>query len=85
MRDDLLTNDYNAPKLRAIRQRIEPMGWPEEKVDALLFMSGGVSAAYMNNGIDALNREYGTVGGCLSQELAVGSDELDALKHRYLS
>lgn len=84
MRDYLLTNDYNAPKLSAIRQRIAPLGWPEAKVNALLFMSGGVSEVYMNSGIEALVKEYGTVETYLARELGVGREEQEALRRRFL-
>ena len=63
------TNDYNASGLAAIRQRIAPLGWSENKVEALLFMSGGVSEVYMSNGIDALVGEYVSVEAYLAHEL----------------
>lgn len=84
LRDYLLTNDCNAPRLAAIRQKIAPLGWPEEKANALLFMSGGVFAAYMDNAIDALVKEYGSVSEYLRQALGVGHAELEALRRKLL-
>lgn len=84
MRDYLLTNDYNAQKLSAIRQRIVPLGWTEAKADALLFMPGGVFEAYMNNGINRLIREYGSVDAYLEQALGMGKKEQEALRRKYL-
>lgn len=84
IRDYLLTNDYNASRLSVLRQRIAPLGWPEEKVRALLFMSGGVSEIYMNNGIEVLVREYGSVEAYLAQELDVGKETRDALCRKML-
>ena len=84
MRDYLLTNECNAAGLAAIRGKVEPLGWPEDKVEALLFMSGGVSEAYMKNGIDALIREYGSVEGYLAQELDVGKEEREKLRRKLL-
>ena len=84
LEDYLLTNDYNAPKLSAIRQRITPQGWPEEKTRALLFMFGGMSEIYMNNGIEVLVREYGSVEAYLSRELDVSKEALDALRRKLL-
>ena len=84
LEDYLLTNDYNAAKLDAIRRRIAPLNWPKKKVEALLFMSGGVSRVYMNNGINALVREYGTVEAYLAQALDVGKEEREALSRKLL-
>ena len=85
MRDYLLTNEYNALRLNAIRQKILPLGWPEEKVTALLFMSGGVAKAYMTNAIRALLADYGSVLAYLKQELGVGNAEIAALRQMFLT
>ena len=84
LRDYLMTNDYNAPGLVTIRQEIAPQGWPEEKVNAMLFMSRGVFAAYMDNAIDALIREYGSVSEYLRQAIGVGKEEIEALRRKLL-
>lgn len=84
IRDYMLTNDYNAPRLSVLRQKIEPLGWPQAKAEALLFMSGGVSEVYMNNGINALVREYGTVEAYFARELDVGKEEREALSRKLL-
>lgn len=84
MRDYLLTNVSNARKLEAVRQKIAPLGWPEEKENALLFFSGGVSAVYMDHAIDALNDRYGSVKGYLKQELGIGEEEQAALQEKFL-
>ena len=63
MHDYMLTNVYNTDILETIRRRVAPLGMSEEKLNALLFMSGGVAETYMNNAIDALNRECGREKG----------------------
>jgi hypothetical protein len=55
----------------------------EEKLNALLFMSGGVAETYMNNAIDALNRECGSVQGYL-RELGVGESEIGEIRNKLL-
>ena len=85
LRDYLLTNKYNEEGLRAVRQKVAPLDWPEEKVDSLLFMSGGVSEAYMTHAIDALTGAYGSVEAYLGQELGVGAAEREALRGKFLS
>lgn len=84
IRDYLLTNDYNAARLSVLRQRIAPLGWPEEKAGALLFMSGGVSEIYMSNGIEAIIDQYGSVDKYLERELGLGADGREALRARFL-
>ncbi len=71
LRDYLLTNEYNSGVLNAIRERVSAAGMPEDKLDLLLFMSGGVQAKYMDQAIDGLIGNYGSVKGYLEQELGV--------------
>jgi len=81
--DYLLTNACNAQRLEALRRRVAPLGMPAEKVEALLFMSGGVIEGYMTAAIDALEREFGGVAGYLAQ-IGVGEEETGALRRRLL-
>ena len=84
MEDYLLTNACNARLLEGIRQRVAPLGFPPAKLDALLFLSGAVSEAYMDNAINALSREYGSVQGYLAEVLDVGKQETELLRHKFL-
>ena len=81
--DYMLTNVYNTNILETIRGRVAPLGMSEEKLNALLFMSGGVAETYMNNAIDALNRECGSVQGYL-RELGVGEKEIGEIRSKLL-
>jgi len=83
MHDYMLTNVYNTEILETIRRRVAPLGMSEEKLNALLFMSGGVAETYMNNAIDALNRECGSVQGYL-RELGVGEREIGEIRSKFL-
>lgn len=84
-RDYLLTNEYNAAKLDAVRQKIASLDWPKDKADGLLFLSGGVFEAYMDYAVEAMIERYGSVGVYLRQELGVGSAETEALRMKFLS
>ena len=84
LHDYMLTNVYNAQLLEGIRQKVAPLGMPDEKLNALLFMSGGVAETYMDNAIDALKREFGGVRGYL-QELGIGEREISELRGRLLT
>lgn len=84
LHDYMLTNVYNAQLLEGIRQKVAPLGMPDEKLNALLFMSGGVVETYMDNAINALIREFGSVRGYL-RELGVGEREISELRGRLLT
>ena len=83
MHDYMLTNVYNTDILETIRRRVAPLGMSEEKLNALLFMSGGVAETYMDNAIEALNRECGSVQGYL-RELGVGEREIGEIRSKFL-
>lgn len=84
MEDYLLTNEQCAPMLNAVRQKVSALPMPKEKLDALLFMCGGVSEEYMSHTIDTLNEQYGSVTGYLNDELGVGTAEINILRDKYL-
>ena len=84
LRDYLLTNEYNAPILEAIRAKVAPMRMSEDKLKLLLFMSGGVFPEYMDHAIDALCEHYGSVRGYLEEEIGLGKYELEKLKEAFL-
>ena len=84
LRDYLLTNEFNAPMLGAIRAKVAPMRMPEEKLNLLLFMSGGVFPEYMDHAIDALCEHYGSVHGYLKEECGLEKYELEKLKEAFL-
>lgn len=82
--DYMLTNEYNAAQIEAVRQKTASYPMPPEKREALLFMCGAVVESYITNAIDTLNEKYGSVEGYLREELNVGSAELEALRNKYL-
>ena len=84
MEDYLLTNVQCAPMLDAVRQKVSALPMPKEKLDALLFMCGGVSEEYMSHTIDTLDKKYGSVTGYLNDELGIGTAETDILCEKYL-
>ena len=83
--DYMLTNVHNARMLEVIRQKVAPYNFPEEKLNALLIMSGAVAEVYMDNALDALDREYGGVQRYLTEALGVGREETERLRQRFLT
>lgn len=82
--DYLLTNDYNATAVKAVEHAVATNPMPQDKADALLFMSGGVAESYMAHALDMLDKRYGSVEGYLREELDVGAKELDLLRSKFL-
>ena len=83
--DFLLTNSYNSSILENVRRKAEPFDFPEDKLNTLLIMCGAVSGAYMDNALDALGREFGSVYGYLSEALGVGDEEIGFLRRKFLT
>ena len=84
MEDYLITNKVNEKKLAAAREQAEACHLEGDKLDLLLFISGGAIESFMNRAIDTLDERYGSVEGYLEQELGVGKAELAELRGRYL-
>ena len=82
--DYMLTNEYNAGRIKAMQQKTAAYRMPQDKLDALMFMSGAVVEHYMTNAIDVLTEKYGSVEGYLRDELNVGNAELEELRNKYL-
>ena len=83
--DYLLTNVFNAPTIEAVRQRVAPHHFPEDKLNALLIMCGAVAAVYMDNALGALDREFGGAQGYLSEALGVKEKETACLRQKLLT
>ncbi|MCR5165792.1 MAG: tyrosine-protein phosphatase [Oscillospiraceae bacterium] len=84
IQDYMLTNEYNAVQIEAVRSKFSAYQMPPEKLEALLFMCGAVVKRYMTNAIDTLNEKYGSVEAYLREELNIGKGEIEELKHNYL-
>lgn len=88
MEDYLLTNEYNADMLDFIRTMTASASGTgkisEQKINALTFISGGVSEIYLEHAISTLDKEFGSVEGYLSQVLGIGTAEKQHLREKYL-
>lgn len=83
LEDYLITNENNAAKLEKLRKDSESFGMPPEKVEALLFVSGGVFRHYMTHAIDTLETRYGSVTGYLTEELGLTPADISLLREKY--
>jgi protein-tyrosine phosphatase len=82
--DYMLTNRFNEAKLSAAKKEAASHGFPPEKTDIFLFVSGGVIRHFMEHAIDTLNDRYGSVCAYITQELGLADDDIRSLKDRFL-
>lgn len=85
MRDYLLTNTFNAEKLKAGRKALSGIPLSKERREIYLFSTaGGVYARFLENAMADLVSAYGSIEGYLSAELGIGPEERDFLRRKYL-
>ena len=85
LQDYLLTNESNAHVIEAIKREYASYNMPEDKLNAMIFASGGVFAYYLDHAFDALDAHYGGVTGYLQAALGLTDADLDALRKKYLA
>ena len=84
MHDYLLTNEYNREQIARARQGIDKKDMDPEMKKLMLFGAGAVYEEYMLNAIREMDSRCGSPESYLRQELGVGSDEVDALRQKFL-
>ncbi len=82
--DFALTNQFNAELIKSQRALLTERGYSGEELDNLMKAMDEVDTQYMVNAINWLKQNYGSVTGYISQELGVTTDELEALKAKFL-
>lgn len=83
--DYLYTNECNAAVIEEVKKEYEYFGISGEKLDAMIYASGGVFEKYMNHAIDTLNDRYGSIKGYLQTELGLKDEDFTILKEKYLA
>ncbi|MCR5089559.1 MAG: tyrosine-protein phosphatase, partial [Oscillospiraceae bacterium] len=81
--DYLMTNESNAPVIEAIRREYSSRQIPQDKLNAMIFASGGVFEHYLRHAFDAVDRKYGGVTGYLRKELELTDADIEALREKY--
>lgn len=82
--DYLYTNECNADVIREVREEYESFGITGDKLNAMIYASGGVFEEYMNCAIDTLKERYGSVKGYLRTELNLKDEDFMLLSEKYL-
>ena len=82
--DYLYTNECNAAVIEEVKKEYESFGISGDKLNAMIYASGGVFEQYMNHAIDTLIDRYGSVKGYLQAELRLTEEDFTQLKGKYL-
>ncbi len=83
LEDYMLSNSGKEAKLDKIRKDCESLGMPPEKIESLLFVSGGVFKHYMVYAMDTLDKRYGSINGYLAKEIGLTQADIDILREKY--
>ena len=82
--DYLYTNECNAAVIEEVKKEYESFGISGDKLNAMIYASGGVFEQYMNHAIDTLIDRYRSVKGYLQAELRLTEEDFTQLKEKYL-
>lgn len=83
LEDYLLTNEYNAEKLKKVRAGLEHAPLSPELKELALFGAGAVMEKFLTNALDAMEERCGSPEGYLEQVLGVGAEEREELRRRF--
>ena len=82
--DYLMTNESNAQKIEAARQKFGAMGLDADTLEIMIFVSGGVFAKYIDYAIETLEQRYGSVTGYIREELGFSDSDKKQFREKYL-
>ena len=82
--DYLLTNAYNAKVIEPLRSNLKERGIVPEKIDAMVFASGGAIEGYLINAFEVLEEKYNGAEGYLTKALGLTEDDFTILRKKYI-
>ena len=85
MRDYVLTNEFNKGLIEKEKAMLANYGFSEEKMNRYLSVMDQVNPKYMQNVIDYLKDEFGSVLNYITNVLGITPDEIEQLKEKFLS
>ena len=85
MEDYLLTNEFNAALIAEERQYLAENGAAEDELDAFMATMDQVFPALLENAVAWMTETYGSPLGYITQGLGVSTDEIAALRERFLA
>ena len=84
IQDYLLTNVFNAPLIEKERQALMQYNLSDAELQSYLSVMDQVNVLYMQNALDYLKKNYGSVLDYIKKELCVSEDEIELLKEKFL-
>ena len=81
--DYLYTNINNASILEPLKKEYESRGLPENKLNIMLFASGGVFKEYLDFALDSIEKNYGSIIDYIKTELGFTDSDISLLKEKY--
>ena len=84
MQDYLLTNTFNAPLIEKERAMLAQYNLSSEQEKMYLAAMDFVSENFMQNALDYLKENYGSVLGYIKKELGLTESDIDRLKKKFL-
>lgn len=82
--DYLLTNVYNAKVIEPIRSTLKELGTVPDKIDAMVFASGGAIEGYLIRAFEAMEERYNGPEGYLTNALGLTEEDLLNLRRKYI-
>ena len=83
LQDYMLTNEFFADELAAVRSKLEPAVQDEKLLEDMLVGTRGVSERYMVNALNYMKENYGSAVDYLKTELGLTDQDLTTLRQRY--
>lgn len=82
--DYLMTNAYNAKVIEPIRSHLKELETAPEKIDAMVFASGGAIEGYLIRAFEVLEEKYNGAEGYLTKALGLTEDDFEILSKKYI-
>ena len=84
VRDFIITNDYNAEKIAADREKLIAKGVEGDELESMMTAKDQVSEKFFRNAINWLYEEYGSPLGYIQKELGITKKQIKQLRKRFL-
>ena len=84
LEDYLLTNEYHAPMLEKVREKLALTEIAPERRDVLLFTAGGAIENYLLQAFEGMEKEFGGVNGYLCEALKLTKGDIGELRKKYM-
>ncbi|MBQ3470954.1 MAG: tyrosine-protein phosphatase [Clostridia bacterium] len=84
MQDFVLTNTFNAELIESERKMLIEQGYKESELDELMVAMDQVNPQYMQNALNWMKENYGSVTGYITYELGITDEQIKSLMSKYL-